>query len=184
MAGITTGSTTARRSTPASALRRQPFPAGPYHNVVQRFACIVIFAVIAILIVACSPTKSEPTIISNTAPRVDVDIEVEQATADRISIGLPMKLELRMTSPDRVVGSCEVSFDLWEETYRVSLSKTQIVHDRDARSALRTCLDMDAVHAARRAATQTGQQFSHIVIARQVERERVLYDDARDTRVW
>ncbi len=137
-------------------------------------------------IVACrsAPTTTEP--LSNRAPppvAVTVD-DLDAKLRERLSVGLPVELELRLAAPDIAVGSCALGFDLWEETYRLALSRTQILHAKQPTELLRACVDMEKVYRARQTAETAGLRFSPTIIAREAPRSRPLYDDARDVRVW
>ena len=129
-----------------------------------------------VLIVACR-TAPTPEPLSNTMPPpVEVKIDLDAKTRERLSIGLPMHLELRVTSPSTAVGTCTMSFDPWEENYRVALSRTEIMHVKDPTDGLRTCVDMGKVYAARRDALARGQAFSRVIVVREVEPKRPLYE--------
>jgi hypothetical protein len=134
------------------------------------------------LFVACrSAPTSEPTLSNMKAPPIPVRIDVDAKLRERLAVGIPMHVELRTAKPDTAVGACALGFDLWNEDYRVSLSKTDITHDKDPANALRVCVDMDKVQQAKQVA---GPYFSPVLSVREVERPKPLYDANRDARVW
>jgi hypothetical protein len=125
----------------------------------------VTFVLFAIVVIACAaPQQSDP--LSNaTAPPVAVQIELDAQLGERLALGLPLHLGLRTASTD--VGSCTLAYDLWEERYRVSFSKTQVMNAPDSDAALRLCIDMDRVKRAahgKRVATITVHEIEQKVL--------------------
>jgi hypothetical protein len=105
-------------------------------------ACALVFAV-AVLVVACrSAPKAEAPLSNRAAPPAKVEIEVEPKLREMLALGVPLNLELRVDHTP--VGNCHLAFDLWEETYRVSMSKTVQQH-ADLMAALRSCVDFGRI---------------------------------------
>src|SRR5262245_14022616 len=93
--------------------------------------------------IACTSTP-KPVVISNrVAPPVDITVAIDPGMRERFAIGLPVDVELR--TQDERVGRCTLSYDLWEEHYRVAFSSTHVEHARDVETAARMCVDRDAV---------------------------------------
>ena len=113
-----------------------------------------LWLVVTIVVVACgSAPKREP--ISNATPApVDVRLDIE-GLHDRLALGIPLELELRLLSTDAHVGTCTLSFDLWDEVYRVALSRHDVSIAEDATVARRHAAPARARskrHGARRRA--------------------------------
>ena len=143
---------------------------------------LVLCALLLGLFVACrSAPNTEATLANAKAPPIPVKIEVDAKLRDRLAIGIPLNVELRTARPSTAVGTCAVGYDLWQEDYRVSLSRTDVTHDKDPATALRVCVDMDKVQRVKDAA---GTLWVPVLSVREVERPKPLYDDARDARVW
>lgn len=110
----------------------------------------VVFVLFALIVIACAaPQQSEPLSSSTTPPPpLVVEIELDANMTERLAIGLPMHVGLRAANTD--VGSCTLSFDLWDEQYLVAFSKKYVLHAPDPKSAVRLCVDMDRVKRAAR----------------------------------
>jgi hypothetical protein len=109
------------------------------------------FVLFTLCVIACAAPQATPQsepIANATPPIVEVRIDLDKKTSERLALGLPVHVALRTASAD--VGACTLSFDLWEEHYRVAFSKTDVLHAPDVTAALRMCVDMDRVrHASR-----------------------------------
>ena len=90
------------------------------------------FVIFALWVIACAAPQSEP-VTSAAPPNVEVQIELDAKTRERLALGLPVHVALRTASTD--VGACTLSFDLWEEHYRVAFSKSDVLHAREATDA-------------------------------------------------
>jgi hypothetical protein len=105
------------------------------------------FVLFALWVIACAAPQSEP--VSSAVPTsVEVQIDLDAKTRERLALGLPVHVALRTASTD--VGACTLSFDLWEEHYRVAFSKSDVLHAREATDALRMCIDLDRVRRVSR----------------------------------
>ena len=105
-------------------------------------ACIAC-VVLAVLVVACrSAPKPEAPISNRAKPPAKIEIAVDTKLREMLALGVPLNLELRVEHTP--VGNCHLAFDLWEETYRVSMSKTVQQH-ADLIAALRSCVDMGRI---------------------------------------
>jgi hypothetical protein len=96
----------------------------------------VTLVLFGLIVIACgqSPKPQAPA----AAPRQPT-IALDQRTEERLQLGVPLRLEIR--ARDRAVGTCTLAYDLWEERYRIALSKDDIVYAPDAESALRVCVE-------------------------------------------
>jgi len=107
----------------------------------MRTTVFVVFA--ALVVIACrSPRDPQPPVpsVPLTAAQVrEVRIEIDAKLSERLALGLPMRVELR--APDMAVGECTIAFDLWEERYKVALSKTDLVYAADPKAALQNCIE-------------------------------------------
>lgn len=97
-----------------------------------------------VIVVACrSAPKPEP--ISNATPKpLEVELDVDDVLLQRLATGLPLELEMKLD--DVPVGTCTLSFDLWDEVYRVALSRSDVARVADRTLALRRCVDMRLLH--------------------------------------
>lgn len=129
---------------------------------------ITVFCVVlALYVIACGTTPKPIDVSNRVAPPVEIAITIDPGMRERLAIGLPVDVELR--THDKRVGRCTLSFDLWEEHYRVAFSKTHVEHARDIDAAARLCVDREAVqHVAK------GRQTA-IIDVREAPYERPLY---------
>ena len=133
----------------------------------MRRTAYVLFGVL--VVVACrSAPQSAPEISNVVPPPIEVKVEIDAAMRDKLSLGLPIALE--MTVAGVPVGRCTVSFDLWDENYRVRFSKTQIETHADQGSALKSCVDT-------RELQRVGNRNAKIVVA-EAQPEEPLYKPA------
>lgn len=72
---------------------------------------------------------------------VEVEVELDDALHERLAAGVPVALELWLRSPSAAVGTCTLSFDLWTETYRVAIARSDVSTAHDLTLALRRCVD-------------------------------------------
>lgn len=101
----------------------------------------VLWLVVAVVVVVACRSAPKPEPVSNSAaPPVAVELDFDDTLRERLALGLPLELELRLLS--ETVGTCTLSFDLWNEVYRVALSRNDVTTARDATLALRRCVDM------------------------------------------
>src|SRR5690349_11947233 len=117
----TTGSTTESKSTPASASRRQPSDRPACRTGVR---VTVICVVLALYVIACGTTPKPVDISNRVAAPVEIAIAIDASTRDHLAFGLPVDVSLHTL--DAEVGRCTLSFDLWEEHYRIGFSKTDV----------------------------------------------------------
>ena len=106
----------------------------------MRTAAFVLFA--ALVVIACRAPREADRPSETTASR-DFKIEIDPAIRERLALGLPMQLEVR--AEDEKVGECVLVYDLWEERYKVALSRTEIVYAGDSDVALRHCVDVSKI---------------------------------------
>jgi hypothetical protein len=108
----------------------------------------VICVVLALYVIACGTTPKPVDISNRVAPPIDISIAIDASTRDHLAFGLPVDVSLHTL--DAEVGRCTLSFDLWEEHYRIGFSKTDVQHAPDAEAAARMCIDREAVQRAAR----------------------------------
>lgn len=126
-------------------------------------------ALFALCVIACAAQQQGEPLSNSTPPPLVVEIELDAAMQERLAVGIPIHVALRTARTD--VGTCTLSFDLWDEQYRVAFSRTDVVRAPDPKSAVRMCVDMDRVKRAvrdKRVAT---------IEVREVERAKPLRRD-------
>lgn len=111
----------------------------------MRTTAVVLFA---LLVIACRSPRDPNPPARQTAPE-QVAIELDAPTREKLALGVPLQLELR--AGERTVGACTLAYDLWDERYKVSLSRTDIAHAPDPIAALRMCLDTEQLADLRKA---------------------------------
>jgi hypothetical protein len=99
----------------------------------MRTTAFVLF--FALVIIACgqAPTPQAPEVPREAEIVLDVELH------ERLELGLPLALELR--AGDEQVGTCTLFFDLWDERYETSRSRTELGFAASAPAALRHCIE-------------------------------------------
>jgi hypothetical protein len=103
---------------------------------------IVTLVLLGLIVIACGQSPKPQAPAERAAPRVALDEQLEE----RLQLGLPLRLEIR--AAERTVGTCTLSYDLWEERYRIAPSRDDIAYAPDAEAALRVCVEPAKLDAA------------------------------------
>ena len=113
----------------------------PGRSVATFMRTTVTLVLFGLIVIACgqspkpqAPAESPP----RTLPR-QATISLDKRLEERLQLGLPLRLEIH--ARERAVGTCTLAYDLWEERYRLALSKDDIVYAPDAEAALRICVE-------------------------------------------
>lgn len=102
----------------------------------------VLCVAVALFVIACHgnpPRTTAPTPPVARTPE-NVAIDLDPKLEEQLALGLPMRVQLETDKP---IGECTLVYNLWDEEYAVALSKTDIAHVADVRTALRRCLPRD-----------------------------------------
>ncbi len=129
----------------------------------------VIFVLFAMVVIAACGQAPKPQAPTEAAPALtevprQLTISLDQRLEERLQLGLPLHVELRHR--DRTVGDCTLGYDLWEERYRIALSKDDIVYAPDAQSALRVCVEPAKLDARELAPALRVREMPHIYAPR------------------
>jgi hypothetical protein len=121
----------------------------------------VILVLFGLVVIACgqSPKPQAPATPATEVPR-QATISLDQRLEERLQLGLPLHVELRHR--DRAVGECTLAYDLWEERYRIALSKDDIVYARDTDAALRVCVEPAKLDASDLAPALRVREMPHV----------------------
>lgn len=123
---------------------------------------VLVPVLFGLVVMACGQSP-KPQTPAHEVPR-QLTISLDQQLEERLQLGLPLHVELRHR--DRMVGDCTLAYDLWEERYRIALSKTDIVYAPDAQSALRVCVVPEQLDARELAPVLRVRELPHVYAPR------------------
>lgn len=126
---------------------------------------VLVLVLFGLVVIACGQSP-KPQAPAETAarPHQPPTIALDKLLEERLQLGLPLHVELRHR--DRAVGDCTLAYDLWEERYRIALSKDDIVYAPDAESALRICVEPAKLDARDLAPTLRVREMPHVYAPR------------------
>jgi hypothetical protein len=96
---------------------------------------VIVVLVFSVVVIACGQAPKPQAPVDPRTALIEVDAKV----SERLQLGLPMQVELR--AGNQQVGACTMQFDLWEEHYKASRSRTELGRAPDADGALRHCIE-------------------------------------------
>lgn len=111
----------------------------PARRVATFMRTTVTLVLFGLIVIACGQSPKPQAPADSTARARQPTISLDKRLEERLQLGLPLRLEI--SARERAVGTCTLAYDLWEERYRIALSKDDIVYAPDAEAALRVCVE-------------------------------------------
>ncbi|HLL25497.1 MAG TPA: hypothetical protein VK427_25345 [Kofleriaceae bacterium] len=116
---------------------------------------LALAAVLTSAVIACRAASGPEAPAARTRPG-ELALDVEPALRERLALGIPLHLELHVGGAP--VGACTVTYDLWAENYRVSLSPSHATRSTTSAAALEQCVDPERMERLGR------ERVAHVVV--------------------
>ena len=120
---------------------------------------VLVLVLFGLVVIACGQAPKPQAPVPTEVPR-QLTISLDERLEERLQLGLPLHVELRHR--DRTVGDCTLAYDLWEERFRIALSKDDIVYAPNAESALRVCVEPAKLDARELAPALRVREMPHV----------------------